>query len=255
MVGCYHDRCRCNTLHHPLEVGDEGDEALLWLAAGRTHGKRLGDKLMGWHTRNRSYGEVGIIREERRDEKMKKWLVGTLIVAAIGVLIAGAIIRTMSTTQTSTVLSGSGRGGNSQTLTSGTPEQQASSGAPNGAGQGSGGNGGRGEPRGNGAGEGQANVEAWTTFEGVVTSVDELALTVSLDDGREMVVDRRAWVFARKQGFATEAGHVVSLVGFYDGEVFEVGQIIDESSSASVLLRQDNGRPLWAGGNGQGGGG
>jgi hypothetical protein len=60
-------------------------------------------------------------------------------------------------------------------------------------------------------------------------------------------VESRAWWFAQEQDFGTEAGNGVRLVGFYEGDAFEVGQIVDTTLGKTVLIRDDSGRPLWAG--------
>jgi hypothetical protein len=94
---------------------------------------------------------------------------------------------------------------------------------------------------------GQAAVDEWLTLTGPVVSADSNALIVLTDDGQEITVENRPWWFAQDQGFATEAGNEVTLVGFYEGEEFETGQIIDKTSGKAVLIREESGRPLWAG--------
>ena len=37
------------------------------------------------------------------------------------------------------------------------------------------------------------------------------------------------------------------LYGFYEGDDFEIGAIEDVTSGERVTLRDDTGRPLWAG--------
>ncbi|UCC65558.1 MAG: hypothetical protein JSV36_11145, partial [Anaerolineae bacterium] len=64
-------------------------------------------------------------------------------------------------------------------------------------------------------------------------------------------VENRAWWFAQEQGFWTQTGHQMTLVGFYEDDGpeqhFEVGRIDDNTSGQTVLVREENGRPLWAG--------
>jgi hypothetical protein len=98
-----------------------------------------------------------------------------------------------------------------------------------------------------GTATGQAVVEEWLTLPGTVVSVDDDALVVQTADGQEIVVQNRAWWFAQDQGFSAKAGDEVTCVGFYDGEVFEVGQIDNVTSGQTVFLRETSGRPLWAG--------
>ena len=96
-------------------------------------------------------------------------------------------------------------------------------------------------------GTGQAAVDGWLTFEGSVVSADANALIVRTDDGQDIAVENRAWWFALEQGFGTVAGNGVRLVGFYEGDAFEVGQIVDTTLGKTVLIRDESGRPLWAG--------
>ena len=44
-----------------------------------------------------------------------------------------------------------------------------------------------------------------------------------------------------------QAGDSVSLTGFYEDGDFEVGQIDDQTTGQTVSLRDESGRPLWAG--------
>jgi len=106
---------------------------------------------------------------------------------------------------------------------------------------------GRDDAPGDGTGTGQANVEAWLTVQGTVVAADADALVVQTAGGEQVTVENRPWWFAQEQGFSAQAGDQVTLVGFYEGDAFEVGQIDDATNGQTVLLRDDNGRPLWAG--------
>lgn len=140
-------------------------------------------------------------------------------------------------------------------------EQQAS--IALGGGQGGRGQGGRGQggytgegfadAPGDGTGTGQAQVEQWLTLHGMVVSVDESSLIVQADDGEQVVVENRPWWFAQEQGFAAQPGDEVILVGFYENDEFEVGQLENVSIDLAVPIREENGRPLWAGGGRRGG--
>ncbi len=109
------------------------------------------------------------------------------------------------------------------------------------------------EAPGDGTGTGQAQVDEWLTLQGTVTSVDADALLVQTDAGEQVTVENRAWWFAQDQGFTAQAGDRVSLLGFYEDGDFEVGQIDDLSSGQAVSIRDENGRPLWAGRGRRGG--
>jgi hypothetical protein len=108
---------------------------------------------------------------------------------------------------------------------------------------------------------GQASVEEWLTLQGTVVSVDADTLIVQTASGEQVSVENRAWWFAQEQGFSAQVGDQVTLVGFYEGDDpstgsglrFEVGQIDDATNSQTVLVRDENGRPLWAGRGRRGG--
>ena len=84
-------------------------------------------------------------------------------------------------------------------------------------------------------------------------SVDANTLIVQTDSGEQVTVENRAWWFAQEQGFSAQVGDQVTLVGFYEGDDLEVGRIDDTTSGQTVLVRDENGRPLWAGRGRRGG--
>lgn len=122
-------------------------------------------------------------------------------------------------------------------------EQQA---ATAGGGRGTGGQG-RNNALSDGAGTGQAEVDAWLTLQGSVVSIDSSALVVETESGEQVVVEGRPWSFAQEQGFAAQAGDELAVVGFYEGDEFEAGRLDNLSSGLSVPIREEGGRPLWAG--------
>jgi hypothetical protein len=83
-------------------------------------------------------------------------------------------------------------------------------------------------------------------------SVDSYALTVETTDGREITMLGRPWLFARESGAVLQVGDQVQLLGFDEAGEFEVGQIANLTTGQSVLIRDENGRPLWAGGGRRG---
>jgi RNase P/RNase MRP subunit p29 len=111
------------------------------------------------------------------------------------------------------------------------------------------------------AGVGQAGVEEWLAIQGTVVSVDTNTLVVQTASGEQLAVENRAWWFAQEQGFSTQVGNQVTLVGFYEGDDpstgsgqrFEVSRIDDATNGQTVLVREENGRPLWAGRGRRGG--
>lgn len=99
---------------------------------------------------------------------------------------------------------------------------------------------------------GQTGVSEWAEVSGVVMSADETALVVQTADGATVEIINRPWSFAVSQGFMAEAGDQVTLTGFYEGDTFEAAQISDATSGEAVSIRDNVGRPLWAGGGRRG---
>jgi hypothetical protein len=99
---------------------------------------------------------------------------------------------------------------------------------------------------------GQAVVNEWLQIQGVAASVDGDALVVQSAAGEQVELEGRPWTFAQEQGFAAQAGDQLALTGFYEGDEFEVGRIENLSSGQVVLLRDESGRPMWAGGGQRG---
>lgn len=89
----------------------------------------------------------------------------------------------------------------------------------------------------------------WTTVNGVVLSIDDTQMTVQTGSG-EIVIADRPWSFALEAGFTAQPGDQVTLTGFYENETFEAGQLTN--GDLVVAIREESGRPLWAGGRGGG---
>jgi hypothetical protein len=177
---------------------------------------------------------------------VKKIVLGTLFIGLIGILVTGAVFRTMDKTER--VAEASGRG-------YGRELDEGGAYVAGGAGRGRGGYGRQGleDAPGDQTGIGQAQVEEWLFIQGTIASVDADTLVVQTVSGEQVTVENRAWWFAQEQGFSAQVGDQVTLVGFYEGDDFEVGRIDDATTSQTVLLRDENGRPLWAGRGRRGG--
>jgi hypothetical protein len=151
---------------------------------------------------------------------LKKVLIGTLFIGLTAILVIGAIYRTMEKSQDTPNVAGRGRGAGDSSVVAAPAEQR----------------------------QGQAQVAEWLTLTGIVEQIDESILIVDLASGEPITVEGRPWRFALEQGFTAAVGDELIFTGFYDGEVFEVGQLTNTTSDQAVYIRQDNGRPLWAGG-------
>ena len=99
----------------------------------------------------------------------------------------------------------------------------------------------------------QAQVDEWVVIEGSVESADSTLAIISLQDGSTLEITGRPWSFALENGYALQAGDQVRLTGFYeDAERFEVGTIENLTQGTSFQIRDQDGRPLWAGRGRQG---
>ncbi len=123
----------------------------------------------------------------------------------------------------------------------------AGQGAGNSAGGGRGVGQGVGNSAGDGLGVGQAEVAEWLTFQGTVASANSSELIANLSDGEQISLVGRPWWFVQEQGGAYQAGDQVTIVGFYEAGELEVGQIVNDTTGQSISVRDENGRPLWAG--------
>jgi hypothetical protein len=104
----------------------------------------------------------------------------------------------------------------------------------------------------------QAVVDEWITLTGTLMSFQGGNMTMSTADGELITFQTGQPRFFAEQGVTFQVGDQIQLVGFYQGEQFSAGEITQLSTGLRVMLRDPNGRPLWAGpgsGNGNGNGG
>lgn len=104
----------------------------------------------------------------------------------------------------------------------------------------------------------KAQIDEWVTLEGTLISFQGGNMTMSTADGVLISFKTGQPRFFAEQGVTFQVGDEVSVLGFYEGEQFMAGEISQLSTSLRVMLRDPNGRPLWAGpgsGNGNGNGG
>ena len=87
----------------------------------------------------------------------------------------------------------------------------------------------------------------WVAVDGTVTEVNGEEIIVEAADGQTVSVGGRSWSYAQEQQFGVQVGDRLRLHGFYEGEELEVGRIENQRSGASVQMRDENGRPMWAG--------
>lgn len=83
-------------------------------------------------------------------------------------------------------------------------------------------------------------------------------MTMGTPDGAIIAFQTGQPRFFAEQGVTFQVGDEITLLGFYEGNQFMAGEITQVATGARVMLRDPNGRPLWAGpgnGNGNGSGG
>ncbi|MBI9044739.1 MAG: hypothetical protein JEZ06_09650 [Anaerolineaceae bacterium] len=96
----------------------------------------------------------------------------------------------------------------------------------------------------------------WITMETTIMRIDPGLLVLLTSEGTEMEVFGRPLSFALESGFSANPGEKLLLTGFYDHEIFEIGNIENLSSTQIIPIRDEYGRPLWSGrGRGQQGNG
>lgn len=101
------------------------------------------------------------------------------------------------------------------------------------------------------AGAQTEEVKDWLSIQGIVISVDEEEMVVELSVGEQIIVEGRAWSFSQESGFVVETGDQIQLTGFFEEGDFEVGGMENITTGQLVVLREESGRPLWAGAGGR----
>jgi len=99
--------------------------------------------------------------------------------------------------------------------------------------------------------EPEASVEEWLTYEGSVVALDDEGVTIATGDGQELAIKLGPPWYRETLDFSAEVGDRVSVVGFYEGDEFEAGQVANQTKGQTLILREEDGRPLWAGGRGR----
>ena len=109
----------------------------------------------------------------------------------------------------------------------------------------------QGQSNGEQTGEPQILVDEWITYEGSLMSFQGGNMTMSTADGEIIAFKTGQPRFFAEQGVTFQVGDEIIVVGFYQNDQFSAGDITQVSTGARVMLRDPNGRPLWAGpGNG-----
>jgi hypothetical protein len=197
---------------------------------------------------------------------VKKIILGVLLTAFSGLLIAGAVTRTNDRMSAGTGVQGDG--GREQQGRGGEGDRDlfASDGVygyrgldREGDQQNGSGDSGPADQRGQrdgaadarrGADSRQGNDQQLVTLEGTVSSADGDSLLVELSSGRQMVFDGREWRFALEQGITLREGDRVKVDGFFRQGEFMLVRIVDMAERMTFRIRNEQGQPLWRGGRG-----
>lgn len=123
------------------------------------------------------------------------------------------------------------------------------------AGNGSGGRwqdgsrGGRWSGAGTQASESQAVPQEWLSVGGVVQSIDGSLMLLQAESGDVIEVTLGQSGYWEAQGMGLAAGDAVVVEGFYEDEdTLSALSLSLVSTGQTVVLRDDSGRPMWAGG-------
>lgn len=100
----------------------------------------------------------------------------------------------------------------------------------------------------------QAQVDEWITIEGTLMAFQGGNMTINTPEGEIIPFQTGQPRFFAEQNVSFQVGDEIIVVGFYEGEQFMAGDITQVATGARVMLRDPNGRPLWAGPGGNGNG-
>jgi hypothetical protein len=214
-----------------------------------------------------------------KEQKMiRKLILGVLFVGLMGLLIFGAVNRTIAKSGSPLVIglnrdtqieqsmaneevainegygrvgSGQGRASQAETNWEGDSDGQDHGSANNNSqmngNQSVQGRGGQGRNSGNNNANPTVPSEV-VSFEGWVESVTNEALVVTTQDGSSVVIEGRAWRFAQEIGYTLQVNKQVRITGFNEDGEFKAATLTRMDSGEAVQLRESNGRPNWAGG-------
>ena len=212
---------------------------------------------------------------------LKKILVGAFLLLMAGAVIAGAVNLfaqredadecTGSNDGTRGALArqgagnqagqGAGQGRGREVQESDAPQNNYGKGQELGRGQGLGAGQGLGRAQGLGTGQGlgrgqgsnavwQIEHSEWETVEGVVIETTELVIETHSDETVQVGLGPSA--YREAQGFVLTVGDPVRISGYWEDDEFKAAHVENLDTGEAITLRDDSGRPMWAGqGRGQ----
>ena len=178
---------------------------------------------------------------------IKKILVGTMLAALIGVLVYGAWYRTQAKAASESSNREAGLSAEIQLDDQDVAGQSQSGGYQANQSE-SGQLGENGGSQAAGSGDPQAEIGALVTLFGMVESAAEDTVVIQVPEQSPVELTGRALSFALEQGFELVPGNMAKVIGFYENEDFEIVEIENFDNGQTIALREQSGRPMWAGG-------
>jgi hypothetical protein len=89
--------------------------------------------------------------------------------------------------------------------------------------------------------------EDWLTLTGTIGRVSNGQVTLSVNDGSLLDLQMGRPNFWQSQGITLSVGDPVEVLGFWSGSTFMAGDIRKTETGETIMLRDPNGRQLWAG--------
>jgi hypothetical protein len=172
---------------------------------------------------------------------LRKVVVSVLLIGLVALLVVGAVNRTLARTALESGQQ-TGRGASTQVSTGeggGRTKGDLANAAQASRGQGRG----EREP----AALTDVTPVDWQTLTGVVTHIDGDALVLTLDTGKDALIEGQPWRYAQSQGFVATPGTLVTLAGYFEADEFKTGVLTNAVTGMSIQLRNASGRPAWSG--------
>ena len=92
-------------------------------------------------------------------------------------------------------------------------------------------------------------LQEWVTFSGQVSSFSENYFTLLTADGQQLPIQLGSLNYITSLNLALQEGDAVTVVGFWETvDTFTAGTITLDATGEVINLRDEIGRPMWAGG-------
>jgi len=89
--------------------------------------------------------------------------------------------------------------------------------------------------------------EEWQIIRGTVVNQEENELSIRTDDGTEMEMGLGPWGYWLAHGITLSPGDEVEIKGFESNGEFEPAEVRNLTSGEHIVLRNEDGSPVWRG--------